>query len=296
MLQYHFPLCVSNVSLFLSLSQSPVRQSPLPSLHSQTLWAPPTPSAACWGSPSRAPRARGTTMTVRVRSHEGGTTRRHHFCSIVVEQRKTIRCKVLERTDSVQLNTETCCCCWLNLININFKLWHLVPLLRPETSALFLSLLIARMCWFTVSPHFSLTIIFFSLPLRWSGELPAQRGLSGQRGRPEETDETGSLRRSHATTGLWVRSSPLSAGLIRPSLRQQDGAGRKTILMFDVQWYTSHSGSIYWELDLLFLILFPSSLSIRRNHKLKRMSIPSFAFLTCTRAYLLFTPIANPCS
>lgn len=40
--------------------------------------------------------------------------------------------------------------------------------------------------------------------LRRSGELSAQRGLSGQRRCPEEADETGSLCGGDATTGLWV--------------------------------------------------------------------------------------------
>lgn len=78
-------LCLISVRLCLSppLSQSRVRQSPLPSLRSQTLWAPPTPSAACWVSPNPAPRARGVTMTVRIRSNERDATQLALFCFIV---------------------------------------------------------------------------------------------------------------------------------------------------------------------------------------------------------------------
>lgn len=76
--QHHFQ-SLSHICLCFSLSQSPVLQSLPPNLHSRTLWAPPTPSAACWVS-SPAPRARGTMMTVRLRSNERDTTLRANLC------------------------------------------------------------------------------------------------------------------------------------------------------------------------------------------------------------------------
>ncbi len=71
--------CLNFVCLCLSDSQSPVQLSPLPSRLSQTLWAPPTPSVACWASPNPVPRARGATTTVRSRSSGRGATHWLHL-------------------------------------------------------------------------------------------------------------------------------------------------------------------------------------------------------------------------
>ena len=76
--------------------------------------------------------------------------------------------------------------------------------------------------WMISIPHASYPP---SASPRWPGQLSAQRGLSGQRRRPEETDEGGSFLSRLATSGLRVRAPPLPAGLIRLGLRQQGGAG-----------------------------------------------------------------------
>lgn len=53
----------------MSVPQSPAQPSPLQNLRSLTLWAPPTPSMACWASPNPARMARGAMMTVRTESN-----------------------------------------------------------------------------------------------------------------------------------------------------------------------------------------------------------------------------------
>lgn len=164
------------------LPQSPVQPSPLPSPLSPTLWAPPTPSAACWESLNPPARARGATTTVR--DHTGAALPRRllHF--------KLLRGLMIHRRPD----------------ELNAANW--IPALRLFTEAtktLFKAAL-------SLPPPFH---------LRRPGELPAQRGLSGQRGGPEEADEAGSLRHSSsAAAGLRVRSSPLPSGLLRIRLQQ----------------------------------------------------------------------------
>lgn len=148
--------------------------------------------------------------------------------------------------------------------------------------------------------HVNISFLRHPLPsLRRSGELSAQRGLPGQRRRPEETDEGGSLLRSHATSGLRVWSPSLPPGLIRLCLQQQDGAGKNKSYVRITKNRCLNTAT-KWTLSFLFH--FQIYFTTIWNHKLRKIKI-RLLFLdlhTCTFApshtYAHFTPIANPCS
>lgn len=76
---------------------------------------------------------------------------------------------------------------------------------------------------FKESPIISKEIMSFHWRVRWSGELSAQCGLSGQRQRIPETVEDRTL--PVPAPGLWLWEAPLQLRHIQPDCGQQNRAG-----------------------------------------------------------------------